>query len=126
MKNAWNIQHVNYNTTAFDYLKNGYALDIQDRSRFMIKYILGNFDQNNFKNNLKENEMENNKIHLVNVGNVDDIKTNLRILLKKKDVIDHPKAAIKYLKSEIELEKSERNRSTVIKMLEVAIRRLSK
>lgn len=58
--------------------------------------------------------------HVIYSGNTDDIRISLNNLLESGS------ATVDYLQAEIELEKSERNRATVIKMLEVAIRKLSK
>ena len=58
--------------------------------------------------------------HVIYSGNTDDIRIGLNNMLKSGS------ATVDYLQAEIELEKSERNRATVIKMLKVAIRKLSK
>jgi hypothetical protein len=58
--------------------------------------------------------------HVIYSGNTDDIRIGLNNMLKSGS------ATVDYLQAEIELEKSERNRATVIKMLEAAIRKLSK
>ena len=67
-----------------------------------------------------EKHIQQIRQHVIYSGNTDDIRIGLNNMLKNGS------ATADYLKAEIELEKSERNRATVIKMLEVAIRKLSK
>lgn len=71
--------------------------------------------------NLMQHFFPNYQIkHVIYSGNTDDIRISLN------NMLEHGSATVDYLKAEIELEKSENNRSTVIRMLEVAIRKLSK
>jgi hypothetical protein len=67
-----------------------------------------------------EKHIQQIRQHVIYSGNTDDIRIGLNNMLKNGS------ATADYLKAEIELEKSERNRATVIKMLEAAIRKLSK
>lgn len=67
-----------------------------------------------------EKHIQQIRQHVIYSGNTDDIRIGLNNMLKNGS------ATADYLKAEVELEKSERNRATVIKMLEAAIRKLSK
>lgn len=67
-----------------------------------------------------EKHIQKIREHVIYSGNTDDIRIRLNNMLKSGT------ATVDYLKAEIELEKSEHNRATVIKMLEVAIGKLSK
>lgn len=58
--------------------------------------------------------------HVIFAGNVNDVRINLR------NRMDFGSATVKYLQSEIVLEKANDNRSTVLKILENAIRKLQK
>ena len=55
--------------------------------------------------------------HLVDNGSIDDIRNTLCFLNKY---------SVEYLTNEIEYEKTNRNRSTVIKMLKVRLRQINK
>lgn len=58
--------------------------------------------------------------HVINAGNIHDIQIDLN------NRIESGSATVEYLQSEITLEKENDNRSTVIKLLESAIRKLNK
>jgi hypothetical protein len=58
--------------------------------------------------------------HVIFAGNVGDIRINLNNRIKGGSV------TVEYLQSEIVLEKENDNRSTVLKLLESAIRKLNK
>lgn len=69
--------------------------------------------------NWEKHRAEINK-HVVYAGSIHDIRINLGYRM------EHGSATIEYLQDEIKLEKLKSNRSTVIKLLESAIRKLQK
>jgi hypothetical protein len=67
----------------------------------------------------EKHRQEINK-HVIYAGSIHDIRIDLGFRM------EHESITVDYLKDEIELEKSKSNRSTVIKLLEAAIRKLQR
>jgi len=67
-----------------------------------------------------KSHIEEIKKHVIFAGNTDDIRISL------SNRMEYGSATVEYLQKEIQLEKKVKNRSTVIKLLESAIRKLQK